>query len=61
MRPVTLEDIAQRLNISRSTVSKALRGRSDVSKKTREKVLSLAKELNYVPNLTAVIFKDPTD
>jgi len=54
MRPVTLKDIAQKLNISRSTVSKALSGRSDVSKKTREKVLILAKELNYVPNLTAV-------
>ena len=38
MRPVTLKDIAQKLNISRSTVSKALSGRSDVSKKTREKV-----------------------
>ena len=61
MRPVTLKDIAQKLNISRSTVSKALSGRSDVSKKTREKVLILAKELNYVPNLTAVNLRDPTD
>ena len=57
MKPVTLEDIALRLNISRSTVSKALKGRSDVSNKTREKVLSLAKELNYVPNLTAVYLR----
>lgn len=57
MKPVTLEDLAQRLNISRSTVSKALKGRSDVSKKTRKKVLSLAKELNYVPNLTAVYLR----
>ena len=57
MKHITLEDIAQRLNISRSTVSKALKGRSDVSNKTREKVLSLAKELNYIPNLTAVYLR----
>lgn len=54
MKPITLEDIAQRLNISRSTVSKALKGRKDVSSKTRIKVLNLAKELHYVPNLTAI-------
>ena len=57
MKHVTLEDIAQSLNISRSTVSKALKGRSDVSNKTREKVLNLAKELNYIPNLTAVCLR----
>ena len=57
MKPITLKDIAQRLNISRSTVSKALKRRSDVSEKTRENVLNLAKELNYVPNLTAVYLR----
>lgn len=54
MRPITLKDIAQKLNISVTTASKALKGYSDVSKKTKEAVISLAKELKYIPNSIAV-------
>ncbi len=54
MKPTTLKDIARKLNISASTVSKALKGYSDVSKSTRAAVLELVKKMNYVPNSVAV-------
>ncbi|PKA97751.1 LacI family transcriptional regulator [Flavobacteriaceae bacterium MAR_2009_75] len=43
----TLKDIAAELNVSISTVSRALQGNSRISKKTRDKVLELAREYNY--------------
>lgn len=54
MRPTTLKDIACALNISVTTVSKALKGYSDVSPSTKKAVFDLAKELNYTPNAVAV-------
>jgi len=53
MAAVTSKDIAARLGITPSTVSRALSGSPRVSEKTRAKVLALAKELNYTPNLWA--------
>ncbi|MBC8374619.1 MAG: LacI family DNA-binding transcriptional regulator [FCB group bacterium] len=52
-KPVTLQDIANRLGISKVSVSKALRGQSDIGKATTEKVLALAQELGYRPNILA--------
>ena len=43
----TLDDIAQELGISKSTVSKALNGAKDVSKKMQQAVLEKAVELGY--------------
>ncbi|WP_282122899.1 LacI family DNA-binding transcriptional regulator [Algibacter mikhailovii] len=54
MQPVTLKEIAEQLNISVTTVSKALKDYPDVSKKTRGLVRELAKTLNYKPNTFAV-------
>tara|TARA_R110002073_G_scaffold336556_1_gene535404 strand:+ start:7433 stop:8488 length:1056 start_codon:yes stop_codon:yes gene_type:complete len=54
MKPVTLKQIAEQLNISVTTVSKALKDYPDVSKKTRGLVRELAKTLNYKPNTFAV-------
>ncbi len=54
MKETTLKEIAETLGISITTVSKALKSKSDVSKKTIEKVLALAEELNYTPNSFAV-------
>ena len=54
MKPTTLKDLALKLNISASTVSKALKNYSDVSQSTRTAVLKLANKMNYVPNSTAV-------
>jgi LacI family transcriptional regulator len=50
---VTLDDIAKRLDVSRVTVSKALRGHSDISDATAKKVRHVAKELGYSPNYMA--------
>ncbi|MDP5099953.1 MAG: LacI family transcriptional regulator [Nonlabens sp.] len=54
MKPVTLSDIAERLNISITTVSKALKDYPDVSPKTKALVKELALTLNYRPNSFAV-------
>lgn len=42
--------LAEHLNISIGTVSRALNGRPDVSDETRRRVLDAAAELGYVPN-----------
>ncbi|MCD6115527.1 LacI family DNA-binding transcriptional regulator [bacterium] len=55
--PVRIKDIAQRLNVSSSTVSRALRHHPDISKKTRDKVEALAKELDYHPDNIAQSLK----
>lgn len=52
--PVTIKDLARILNISVSTVSRALRDTYDVNQETREKVMALAQELNYKRNLLAM-------
>lgn len=57
MEIITLKDIAERLNISISTVSKALKGYPEVSKKTRRLVKEMAETLNYRPNSFAVNFR----
>jgi len=53
MPQITLHDLATKLNISVSTVSKALKGYSDVSAKTKKAVIDLAEELNFTPNIVA--------
>jgi len=48
--PVTQKEIAQKLNVSRSLVARALKGYPDVSPETREKIQQAAAELGYDPN-----------
>ena len=50
---VTIEDLADRLGVSRSTVSKALNDRSDVSDATKARVVQEARELGYQPSAAA--------
>lgn len=50
----TITEIAKELNISASTVSRALNNNPAISKKTREAVIELAKKRNYLPNLLAL-------
>ena len=49
-----LKDIAQALNISVTTVSRAINSKSDISAQTRKAVLDMAESLNYRPNALAV-------
>ena len=44
---VTIKDIANRLGISVSTVSKGLNGASDISEDLRQMVLDTAVEMGY--------------
>lgn len=50
---VTIKLIAQRLGLDPSTVSRALAGKPDVAKATRQRVIEMAQQLNYTPNLWA--------
>lgn len=50
---VNIKYIADVARVSKSTVSKALNGYSDVSEKTRQRIFEIAKELGYIPNATA--------
>ena len=54
MRPITLKQIAEQLNISVSTVSKALKDYPDIGEETKAQVKELAKKLNYKPNALAI-------
>src|SRR5882672_9153546 len=50
----TLKKISQILDISISTVSRALKNHPDISEKTKQKVLDLANTLEYEPNAYAI-------
>ncbi len=54
MTHITQLDIAKRLNVTRITVSKALRDHPDISVEMKKKVLNAAEELGYTPNLIAL-------
>jgi len=56
-RQVTIKDIANKLGVSTSTVSRALKDHPDISVKTREAVKELAKILGYKPNMIALNLK----
>jgi|LSQX01.1.fsa_nt_gb LacI family transcriptional regulator len=47
---ITIADIAAKVGVSPSTVSRVLNGYTDVSEATREKILAVVNELGFVPN-----------
>jgi LacI family transcriptional regulator len=49
----TLKDLSKHLGLSVTQISRALNDHSDVSKETKQRVLSAAKQLNYQPNMMA--------
>jgi LacI family transcriptional regulator len=60
--PVTLKDIAERVGKSIPTVSRALANYPDIAAETREEIKRVAKEMGYVPNITALhLQKQHTD
>ncbi|WP_242923173.1 LacI family DNA-binding transcriptional regulator [Pontibacter liquoris] len=52
-KQVTIKDLARKLRLSVSTVSRALRDVQDINPETKKQVLALAQELNYEPNFIA--------
>lgn len=50
---IRLIDIAEKLNLTKVSVSKALRDHPDISAETRLKVKKVASEMGYRPNLVA--------
>lgn len=46
----SLKDLARELGVSIATVSRALRGSSEIGKEMQQKVKDLAKQMNYRPN-----------
>ena len=50
MAPVTLRDIAERCQVSKSTVAQALRGQSRLAPATVARVLAVANEMGYDPS-----------
>ena len=53
-KPATIKDIAKKLQISTSTVSRALRNAPDVNPETKKAVLNLSEELKYQPSKLAL-------
>jgi LacI family transcriptional regulator, repressor for deo operon, udp, cdd, tsx, nupC, and nupG len=56
-KPATIKEIAKRLNVSFSTVSRALHDHPNIGLRTKMRVQQLAKELDYQPNQTAIFFQ----
>ncbi len=50
---VTIKKIAEICGVSRGTVDRVINNRGNVKKETEEKILRIAKELEYTPNMAA--------
>ena len=50
---INIKDFANKIGLSVTSVSRALNGHSNISKKTKEKIIRAAKKYNYFPNLNA--------
>jgi LacI family transcriptional regulator len=49
----TITDVAKHAGVSMKTVSRVLNNEPNVAAKTREKVMAVANDLRYSPNLAA--------
>jgi DNA-binding LacI/PurR family transcriptional regulator len=52
-KKLTIDDIARELNVSKTTVSRAISGKGRISEATRKRVQDFIKEHNYRPNVMA--------
>ncbi|WP_294374687.1 LacI family DNA-binding transcriptional regulator [uncultured Clostridium sp.] len=50
---ITIQDVAKKANVSVATVSRVMNGNYPVKSETRETVLKVINELNYIPNMQA--------
>ncbi|MBP1045979.1 LacI family DNA-binding transcriptional regulator [Enterococcus sp. BWM-S5] len=49
----TIRDVAKQAGVSIATVSKVFNGYTDINLETKDKILKIAKELDYAPNMAA--------
>lgn len=56
-KPATIKDIARKLNLSVSTVSRGLHDHPSIGLTTRQKIKATAAELHYEPNQTAIFLQ----
>ena len=56
-KKITVKDISIALNVSASTVSRALKNSSEISQKTKELIWEKAKEMGYLPNIPVYMQK----
>src|SRR6478752_10153838 len=54
----TIHDIARKLNVTASTVSRALKDHPRISAETKSAVLKAARKLNYQPNNIAAALRN---
>ncbi len=52
-KKITIKDIARMASVSHTTVSRALNDKTRIHKETKEKILAIAREVNYQPNFIA--------
>ncbi|MFC1569449.1 LacI family DNA-binding transcriptional regulator [bacterium] len=52
-KKVTIKNIAQKMDVTPATISKALRDSTDISDETKRRVKQLAEEMGYQPNIMA--------
>lgn len=57
-KPTTIKDIAKALNLSTSTVSRALRGGYEISEETKRIVLEYAEKINFQRNPIALSLRE---
>ncbi len=50
---ITMKEIAKKLGVSVSTISRALKDSPELHPETKRKIVEMAKEMNYQPNLLA--------
>jgi LacI family transcriptional regulator len=58
LETITIKDIARTLNLSTSTVSRALRNSYEINTETKKLVLEYAEKMNYRPNPIALSLRD---
>lgn len=56
-KPVTIKEIAKKMNLSVSSISRALHDHPSIGLSTRIKVKKIAEQMGYIPNLAAISFQ----
>lgn len=60
MSRIRIKDIAEKAGVSTGTVDRVLHNRGEVKKETKERIMAIAKQLNYQPNIAAQVLKSKT-